>query len=940
MRLDVPGKASIAPIVARITSHDPDEIMPPPSSQKELSEREIALLKTWLADGAPYEKHWAFVPPRRPALPDKGPGDDSLHPVDRFVRARLAREGIPSAPEADKWTLVRRLYLDLIGLPPTIEEAERFIVDPGADAYERLVDRLLASPRYGERWARRWLDLARYADTNGYEKDRNRSIWPYRDWVIRALNDDMGYDRFAIEQIAGDMLPGATQSQIVATGFHRNTMLNEEGGIDPLEFRFHAMTDRVATTGTAFLGLTMACAQCHTHKFDPITHREYYGMMAFLNNADEPDYFLKDPAVEAGHQAALTEARAELAQLASKWPASAPPLERSLDAWISEKRKLASRWTTLVARVATSGTPKLVVAEDGVVDVYGDTTKHDVYRLEFAPVDHEVRAIRLEALPDDRLPARGPGMTFYEGRKGDFYLSELKLRTRAGPIKVARATETHAGNRFGRNPVSAQLTLDGDLQTGWAIDGQIGKRHVAIYELESAVPAQTAIELEMHFGRHFTSSLGRFRVSATGELRGDAKSTMGEELDALLGRPAAELTERDRARLREHFLMQSPLVASHADRIRSLQRPPQRVTTLVMQERPRAHPRPTHRHHRGEFLEPKERATPTVPAVLHRFPDEQRRDRLGFARWLVSKDNPLAARVVVNRHWAAFFGAGLVRTLDDFGAQGELPSHPQLLDWLAVEFVEGGWSIKALHKLIVTSRTYRQSSVVQPEHLQKDPQNRLLARAPRVRLEAEIIRDAALRAAGVLSKKMYGPPVRPPQPAGVTEVAWGSPKWKASKGDDRFRRSIYTFHKRTAPFALFQTFDAPSGESCLARRDSSNTPLQALSLLNDPMMIEIAQQFGRRLARESSAARRAVVGDMPLDETMRRAFRAVLTRKPMPDELESLKTFFRTWYARFTSDDAAARAVAGSGGDTPALRAAWTAVARTLLSLDEAITRI
>ncbi|HMQ21478.1 MAG TPA: DUF1549 domain-containing protein, partial [Planctomycetota bacterium] len=597
LRLDMPGQAATAPIVERITSRDPREIMPPPAAQKPLSPQQIEVLKTWIAEGAPYEKHWAFVPPRRPALPGEcdGADGDARQPIDRFVHARLAGSGLESAPEADKWTLVRRVYLDLIGLPPTIEEVDRFVADASEGAYERLVDRLLASPRYGERWARRWLDLARYADTNGYEKDRDRSIWPYRDWVIRALNDDMPYDRFAIEQVAGDMLSGATQSQVIATGFHRNTMLNEEGGIDPLEFRFHAMTDRVATTGTAFLGLTVACAQCHTHKFDPITHREYYGLMAFLNNADEPDRFVEDDQEEERYKARLAEADAELSLLADKWPASAPPLEQSFDAWLTERRKLASRWTTLIASTATSNSPKLVVAANGVVDVYGDATKHDVYRLAFAPLGHELRALRLEALPDDRLPDRGPGMTFYEGRKGDFYLSEFELHTASGPVAIKAASETHAGNKFGGHAVSAQLTLDGDLQTGWAIDGRIGERHVAIYELETPLPAHTPLELTMHFGRHFASSLGRFRISATALLRGDPKTAIGEDVDALLAIPHEELTQQQRARLREHFLMQAPLVKPHADRIRALRRPPDRVMTLVMRERPAQHPRATHR---------------------------------------------------------------------------------------------------------------------------------------------------------------------------------------------------------------------------------------------------------------------------------------------------------------------------------------------------------
>ena len=638
LRLDIPGQAAEAPIVERITSQDPDHVMPQPRSGKSLTKEQIATLHRWVEQGAQYETHWSFEPPRRPPVPQI---DGVDHTVDRFVRARLP-EGLTPSPSADRVTLVRRVYLDLIGLPPTPEEADAFVNDAAPDAYEHLVDRLLGSPHYGERWARRWLDLARYADTNGYEKDRDRSIWPYRDWVIRAYNDDLPYDRFVIEQIAGDLLPDATDAQRIATGFHRNTMLNEEGGIDPLEFRFHAMTDRVATTGTVFLGLTVGCAQCHAHKFDAITHRDYYGMMAFLDNADEPDFHIVAPEEAAAHRGRLSEAGRALAELAAKWPEEAPPLATEFAAWLAEQRAKTSRWTTLHATEATADVPRLVVDASGVVYARGDTTKHDVYRLRFAPVDHAIAAVRLEALPDARLPAGGPGMTFYEGRKGDFFLSELELVADGERVEIGRATESYAKNQFGNHPVSAARTLDRDVQTGWSIAGGIGKRHLAVFELSEPIAPGSVVELTMHFGRHFASSLGKLRVSATVELRGDASTDLGEELDRLLAIPADQLTAAQRRTLRTGFLLQSERMAAHAARVRKLQRPPKRTTTLVMRERPADHRRVTHRHHRGEYLQPKEPVAPSVPKALHPFPQGVARDRLGFARWLVSHDNPLA----------------------------------------------------------------------------------------------------------------------------------------------------------------------------------------------------------------------------------------------------------------------------------------------------------
>jgi len=963
----VPGDAEKSELVRRILSDEPDVRMPPPDSNRVLSKDERSLLIRWISEGAVYSRHWSFVPPQRgtripliTSIPGGLPTSFVIGPIDYYIYRRLRAEGLDMSPEADPYTLVRRVHLDLIGLPPTPLETDKWVaklqqsgtrtgsVDKAV--WRKLVNHLLGLPQYGERWARRWLDLARYADTNGYEKDRDRSMWPYRDWVVNALNADMPFDQFTIEQLAGDMLPNATISQRIATGFHRNTMLNEEGGIDPLEFRFYAMTDRVATTGTTWLGLTLGCAQCHSHKYDPVSHTEYYGFMAFLNNTDEPDLEIPDLAIDKQHARNLAEAETLLNLLPQQWPDPKDSkklepdeltvrrdfvMDLAFSDWLTAERKRTVKWQTLRPVVAKSNLPLLTVEDDDAVFASGDSTKHDVYTLAFDRGFAGATAIRLEALPDSRLPARGPGMTFYEGRKGDFYLTEFKLIADGHPVRISRATHSYAKNQFGKNPVSAQLTLDGDVQTGWSANGRNGERHVAVFVLEEPLPAAERLELRMDFGRHFSSSLGRFRLSVTAHAAGAAARDLPAEVEELLAITDEQLSEAQRSRLRNEFLLRAPELAKPAAKIRALQRPPALATSLVMHERPSENPRPTYRHHRGEFLQKRELVTSRTPEVLHAFAQDLPRNRLGLARWIVSPKNPLTARVVVNRHWAAFFGNGLVRTLEDFGLQGESPSHPQLLDWLAVELRDGGefiktpWSLKQLHRLIVTSAAYRQSSRVTPELLQRDPDNRLLARSPRFRLEAEIIRDASLKAAGVLSAKMGGPAVRPLQPDGITEAAFGRPKWKTSSGEDRYRRSLYTYQKRTAPFAMFTTFDGPSGEACIARRDVSNTSLQALTLLNDVMFIDTARAFGRRQA-EMSGTDNELVSD---------TFRRILTRPPSADEIELLSQFVTQQRQRITAGELDAQVISGSDTAENKEQAVWTLVARALLSVDEAITR-
>lgn len=900
LRLDTPegAKASLGTVNAsevlnRIESKDDEALMPPPHIKKPLTDQQKRILKDWIAAGAAYAQHWAFVPPRRPDI--RNPQSKNLNPIDHFILERLARDGLKPSPPADKPTLIRRVTLDLTGLPPTPDEVEAFVRDTAPDAYDKLVDRLLASPRYGERWARKWLDLARYADTNGYEKDRPRTIWPYRDWVIRALNEDMPFDQFTIAQIAGDLLPNPTTDQIVATGFHRNTMLNEEGGIDPLEFRYYAVVDRVNTTATTWLGLTLGCAQCHTHKFDPIPHTDYFRFLAFLNNTEEPEFEVLSPeqrkTKERIESAIRTREREAFAKLNTE------PLKAKFAAWQAAEKQQLLPWTILRPSATEAGPTKLKRLDDGSLLALGDPTKADVYELEFTSWPAGVTAIRLEAKTDPSLPASGPGRAYYEGPKGDFLLSDIRLAVDGQPVQITAASDSFSGAKS-----NAKLAFDDNLQSGWAGRGP-GQPSHAIFQFARPTTGANA-KLTLRFERHYSASLGRFRIAAT-----TAQGNVVARDFAVDAEEALRRGESSEPLFRE-FLRLSADMKSDRDAIEQLRAGlPRGPRTLVMAERPAEHPRKTFRHHRGEFLQPAEELQPGGLSILHPLPPNARINRLAFAQWLVSRNNPLVARVTVNRAWAAFFGKGIVRTVDDFGYQGELPTHPELLDWLAVEFMDSGWSMKQLHRRIVTSATYRQSSKVQPDHLTKDFDNKLLARFPRVRLEAEMIRDSALLASGLLSSKIGGPSVFPPQPAGVQETAYGGAQWTPSTGEDRYRRGLYTYAKRTAPFAMAATFDGPSGEACTAKREVSNTPLQALTLLNDPSMMEAAGALGKLLARETGTAQHKI------DRIIRRC----LARPARDHELTMLMNF-----AEKLSGDETAR---------------WTAVARAVMNLDEFVTK-
>ena len=1130
LRLDTsPGASKLKAALERIAKPSGDALlMPPVHTNKPLSSAQKDILRRWVASGAKYEKHWAFAPlppagrpsPPAPSSPDgsfltgkRGTAQNPLSPeargksgrgsaarneragemaagraIDSFVAAKLKTVGLVLQPEADRYTLIRRASLDLIGLPPTPQEVDAFVADTKPGAYERLVDRLLASPHYGERWARKWLDLARYADTNGYEKDKPRTIWPWRDWVIKAINDDMPFDQFTIKQLAGDLLPGATIDDKVATGFHRNTMLNEEGGIDPLEFRYYAMVDRMATTGATWLGLTIQCAQCHTHKYDPITQKEYYRLMAFLDNTEEPELDVVTPELAKKRAEVEKTIASRETTLAEKWPVSLPlrfvaatpstikvasgasatvraesevfisgavpdkdtytltlpgsdapvtalqvealtdpalggmgpgrtghgnfvltgltvladgkpvklvrgehdfaqdgfsaqavlegkpgggwaiagtgnwnvnrtatfhfahsvtaktwtitlkqdyggqhtlgkfrlrfgtaqpdndprPVEQrrregfatAFESWKKAQAASAVRWQVVAPSKATSNLPLLSVEKDGIVFVSGDITKRDVYDLTFRGLPKGVTALRLEALPDDRLPNHGPGRVAYEGPAGDFHLSTLT----ASEGKLVKGV-SNVGN--------AQAALDTVPQTGWNINGNQGKPAVAVFTFEKPLESET-LSLQLVFEQYYAAGLGKFRLSVTTDPRAGQRALLPTLEDAL--------AQNDEGRLRTEFVRVAPELAAARAELEALRKAlPTPPKTLVFIERPKENPRATYIHNRGEFLQPTEKVTVGAPSVL---PPVKGGDRLAFAKWLVSPENPLTARVIANRAWAAFFGRGIVKTTEDFGYQGDPPTHPELLDALALGLIQDGWSLKKLHKRIVLSQTYRQSSRITPLARAKDPENKLLSRGPRVRLDAEQVRDAALRACGLLSPKLGGPSVFPPQPPSVTtEGAYGALSWNVSTGEDRYRRGLYTFAKRTAPYAMFLTFDGPSGEATCPRREVSNTPLQALTLLNDTVFMEAAQALGKQLTSTPGL----------LETRTATLFRQVVTRPPDWDELDALQAFYEKQRTRFSRGELSAKALCGEEA-TPE-QAAWTALARAVLNLDEAIVK-
>ena len=943
--LVVAGKATESPLLKRVTTTDQDEVMPPKGER--LSDTQVSLLRDWIEQGALWpedtkvaKKHWAYEKPVRPAFPPVKTTEWPRNGIDHFVLEKLEQEKLAPAPEAERTALLRRVSLDVIGLPPTIAELNEFVADRSTNAYERAVDRLLDSPHFGERWARPWLDLARYADTQGYEKDNRRTMWPWRDWVITALNRNKPFDQFTIEQLAGDLLPDATQEQKVATGFHRNTMTNTEGGTDNEEFRHEAVVDRVNTTLAAWMGTTIGCAQCHNHKYDPLTMKEYYQIYAFLNSTADADNDDERPTmkVPTREQASeLSKRRETLKSAETKFNEAAgkPEIAESRKNWEQQTITALTNWQTLnPVQFVSLGGASVAKQRSGALLVSGKNPSNDTYVVSASLNAGTFTGIRLEVLETGEKKAIG------RHTNGGFVLRALEaaLNTadQSSPLKFSKVTADFSEKNF---DVSNVLNGKGD---GWAIgtsDEKNKVRRSAYFTFDTPLTLETNALLTFtlkHSDKHPGANIMRFRLYATtGALVGPPSGLPDDVRKALL---TDKRDKKESARIKEYFEsiapelkeVREPLVAA-----RKAEKEWNDSIPIVSVLEELTKPRETHMLVRGSFLSKGDKVQPGVPAVLHPLDTNQPLNRLALARWLVDTNNPLTARVMVNRFWEQIFGIGLVETSEDFGTQGEPPSHPKLLDWLAVDFMDGGWNMKRTLKTIVTSATYRQSSKVPPELYQRDPYNRLLARGPRRRMEAEMVRDASLTVSGLLSHKLGGPPVMPPQPDGVWQVVYSGDKWETSKGEDRYRRGIYTFWRRTSPYPSMVSFDAPSGEFCVLRRPKSNTPLQALTLMNDPVYVECAQALAARMLEQGGATgeERAAFG-----------IRATLAREPRGGEALKLASLAEKELTRYQDDHSSAtnlvRFNRASGNNLrPAELASWTVVANVLLNLDEFVMK-
>ncbi|MGI8603577.1 MAG: PSD1 and planctomycete cytochrome C domain-containing protein [Verrucomicrobiales bacterium] len=969
----VAGNVGQSLLVKKITSTDPDEMMPPKGER--LTQAQIDLLKRWIAGGAPWPeaglantaaaRHWAFKAPQRPLLPPRPASQRSIqHPIDRFVGARLDKEGFAFSPEADRSTLLRRVYLDVIGLPPSQRDLEAFLADTSAQAYGRAVDALLLNPHFGEKWARHWLDAARYADSDGFEKDKPRySVWNYRDWVIKALNADLPYDQFIIQQIAGDQLSNATQESTIATGFLRNSMINEEGGVDPEQFRMDAMFDRMDCIGKSVLGLTIQCAQCHNHKYDPITHEDYYRMFAFLNSDHEPQMVVYSP-LELQHIGRL---KSQMREIGAGLRELAPDFRQRISAWADElKKRVEPRWHTLQGEFEhnSTGGQRYLPQKDGsfVAAGYAPTKSGPVMTAK-TPLPR-ITAFRLELLTDPDLPCNGPGRNF----KGTCALTEFEVKVRdeknaEHQVKFARADadfsdppetplEANFNDKTDKKRVTgpASYAIDGKSETGWGIDAGNGRRNqsrVAIFVPDKPVEvfggSVDIVLVQNHGGWNsddlMTNNLGRFRISATADDPAAGPPLSPRLVESLNVAPAT-WSEAQKEMLFSHWRSSRPDFADANNQIEALWKQwPTGSTQLVLHTRPEG--RQTTILKRGDWLKPSTPVTAGVPVVLHPVPNDLPPTRLTFARWLGARENPTTARVFVNRTWQQLFGEGLVTTVEDFGVRCEPPVHRDLLDWLAVEFMDSGWSVKQLLRLIVTSRTYKQSSRVTPEMAEEDPYNRFLARGPRFRVDAEIVRDIALAASGLLTDRIGGPSVMTPAPLDLFKppASYAPFPWVNAEGADKYRRALYTFRRRSTPYPVLQTFDAPNGDQSCVRRARSNTPLQALTTLNEDIFVECARALARQIVAQ---------GGSTIEQRLRWAFRQVLAREPDYEEANQLHVLISRQRSRVATGAVDASEVAFGAksptkdllsGATAADLAVYTVVARVLLNLDEAITK-
>ncbi len=966
-----PGSAAESTLYQRVAGIGDQPRMP---MGGKLDPAQIDIIKQWIDQGAEWpdevgvqivaeKKHWAFVPPQRAPLPEVKNAKWPAGAIDRFILARLEKESLTPSPEADRVTLLRRLSLDLVGLPPTPDEVDAFIKDKSPLAWEKQVDRLLASPHYGERWGRIWLDAARYADSDGYEKDKQRSVWFYRDYVINALNRDLPYNQFVIEQIAGDLLPNPTQDQFVATGFLRNSMINEEGGVDPEQFRMEAMFDRMDAVGKSILGVTIQCAQCHNHKYDPLKQEEYYRLFAFLNDSHEANIAVYTPA----EQMKRAEIYRKTREIEAEIQHHSPDWQTRMAAWEEKAKANQPEWIVVKPEVddISTGGQKYLPMPDGSFLAQGYApTKHTV-KLTVKTDIRNITAFRLELLNDPNLPLNGPGRSI----KGTAALTEFEVEAApAGSkekpvnVKIAKATadlnlpETPLDaiyyDKTDRRRVTGPIdfAIDGKDETAWGTDAGPGLSNVprkAVFDADKPIDNPNGTELtfllsQKHGGWNSDDNqnhnLGRFRLSITTAPDAEA-DPLPANVREIVNILAAKRTPAQLQAVFHYWRSTVPEWKEANARIDELwKQHPEGSSQLVLKERDM--PRETHILTRGDFLKPAKLVSPGVPSFLNKM-DGPSPTRLTFAKWLVSRDAPTTARSIVNRVWQTYFGTGIVATSEDLGRQCEPPSHPQLLDWLAVEFMDSGWSLKKLHRLIVTSATYRQSSHVTPDLLSRDPYNRLLARGPRFRVDAEIVSDIALSASGLLNPKVGGPSVYPPAPdfLFLPPASYGPKIWKEEKEADRYRRAIYTHRYRSVPYPMLQVFDAPNGDMSCVRRARSNTPLQALTTLNEPLFMESARAL---------AARTLAKGGATDAERISYAFRRCLSRKPDQEETAQLLTLLTKQQTRLKDGWLDVWGLAGlepgktsavPKGATPVQLAAWTAVSRVLLNLDETITK-
>lgn len=987
----VPGKPSES-LLFRAINGGGEDVPRMPKNADPLDNEQIALLRTWIEQGAERpddtssepeadpKQHWAFKAPVRASIPAVESKGWVKTPIDSFILAKLENENLRPSPEAPKTALLRRLYLDLIGLPPTVEEADQFLSDNSSRAFEKQVESLLKSPHYGERWGRHWLDAARYADSDGFEKDKPRFIWNYRDWVVSAINRDLPYDRFIIEQLAGDLLENASEQQVIATGFLRNSMLNEEGGVDPEQFRMDALFDRMDAIGKSVLGLTIQCAQCHTHKFDPITHEEFYKMFAFLNNDHEASMV----AYSADEQRLKADLLRQMRDIEEGLRHTNPDWRERMVAWEESALENQSEWTTVRVENAGDNGTRYYYYEDGSVRAASYAPTKWTALFKGTNELKTIGAFQLEQLTDPNLPCNGPGRSI----KGMSALSEFNVEaadakdpSKKIDVKFVKATADFANeakdlepefdDKSGKKRVYGpiEFAIDRKDDTAWGIDAGPGRRNQprkAVFIPEKPIEFENGAILTFKLKQNHggwnsddnqNHNMGRFRLSVTTSTNVSADPVPAGVWE-ILNIPAQKRSEKQVAAVFSYWRTTVPEFKEANDKIESLWKKwPEGAPTLVMAARRGRgagdEKQPTRVFRRGDWLKPGKEVDFGVPAVLHPLPEEADDSRLTFAKWLVDTKSPTTARVAVNRIWQTYFGTGLLETPEDFGVRAPVVSHPELLDWLAVEFMAPTtlapgelrsdlvpWSTKHIHRLIVNSAVYQQESKITPKLLERDQYNRLLARGPRFRVEGEIVRDLALASSGLLNPEVGGPAVMPPAPAFLFQppASYGPKIWNEETGPNRYRRAIYTFRYRSLPYPVLQTFDAPNGDFSCVRRLRSNTPLQALASLNEVLFLEAAQSLARRAIEHGADDR----------ERITYAFRSCLTRSPESDELDELmqllarqRSYIGEGWINPTELATGKSEVPKKlpGKITPTDLAAHTVVARVLLNLDETISK-